>query len=321
MTRTLTRRGRLGAVLRPHASGRRRAARRRLRVTPRMRLAALAIVILAALLFGAWMWVRDSSLVGVDQVTISGASGADAMAIRSALRSSARNMTTLDVQTSRLRAAVASFPEVKGLRVRTVFPHRIVIDVVEERPVAVVDDGGREVPVAGDGTILRAVAVSSTLPTIPLSVPPVGRRLKEGRAAEEVALLGAAPYQLLPKISQVTIAVPHGLVAQLRDGPSSVLRPSLTTGREVDRRDRGSRRLRLGRRLVHRRDRPRPAGRRRRFRERENLRPRREYLRAHREQRQRRLVGCGPSRRELDWRRDARQRRIHSVHHRRGCHG
>jgi cell division protein FtsQ len=185
-----------------------------------MRLAAVASLLVAGLLFGAWMWVRDSSLVGVDQVTITGASGADATAIRAALRSAAHNMTTLDVQMSHLRTAVAPFPDVKRLQVKTEFPHRLVIDVIEQRPVGLIDAGGREVPVAADGTILRSVALSSTLPTIPISVPPVGRRLREGRAAEAVALLAAAPYQLLPRISQVTTVAGHGLVAELRNGPS-----------------------------------------------------------------------------------------------------
>jgi hypothetical protein len=64
------------------------------------------------------------------------------------------------------------------------------------------------------------VSVSTPLPAIPLSVPPVGRRLSEGRAADAVALLAAAPYQLLAKIEQATIVAGHGLVAQLRNGPS-----------------------------------------------------------------------------------------------------
>jgi cell division protein FtsQ len=214
ITRTLTRRGRLGAGLRH------RSARRRPRITPRMRLAALVSLVMAGVLFGAWMWVRDSSLVGVDQVTITGVSGADAPAIRSALRSAARNMTTLDVQMAHLRTAVAPFPDVKRLEVKTAFPHRLVIAVIEQRPVGLIDAGGRQMPVAADGTILRSVPVSTTLPTIPVTVPPVGSRLREGRAAEAVALLAAAPYQLLSKISQVTTVAGHGLVAQLRNGPS-----------------------------------------------------------------------------------------------------
>ena len=225
-TRTLSRRGarrRASRAATPAGGGRRwrvLATRPRIRLTPRVRLAIVAAVLLAGLLFAAWLWVRDSSLVAVDRVTINGTTGADAPEIRAALRSAARNMTTLDVQMAQLRTAVAPFPEVKRLRVRAVFPHRMVIDVIEQRPVAVVDIGGRQVPVASDGTLLRAVSTSSPLPMIPLSVPPVGPRLSEGRAADAVALLAAAPYQLLPKIEQATIVTGHGLVAQLKGGPS-----------------------------------------------------------------------------------------------------
>ncbi len=219
-TRTLARRGRrirwtwlsglTGSPMR----------RRRLRFTPRAQLAAALTVLVGGLLFGAWLWLRDSSLVAVNRVTIAGVIGTDAGAIRSALRSAARNMTTLDVQMGQLRTAVAPFPEVRRLEVRTAFPHQMVIVVIEERPVAVVQSGGRAVPVAADGTLLRSVTVSSSLPTISLSVPPVGKRLAEGRAADLVGLLAAAPDQLLPRISQASIVGGHGLVAQLRGGPS-----------------------------------------------------------------------------------------------------
>lgn len=185
-----------------------------------MRLALLIVLLLAGLGSGGWMWLRDSSLVAVSQVTITGERGADAGAIRSALRSAARNMTTLDVQMGQLRTAVAPFPEVRRLHVRTVFPHRMVIEVVEQRPVGILEVAGRTVPVAADGTILRSVAASSSLPGIPLSVLPAGRHVLERRAADAVALLGAAPDQLLARISQVTTVSGHGLVAQLRNGPS-----------------------------------------------------------------------------------------------------
>jgi cell division protein FtsQ len=184
-----------------------------------MRLALLGVVVLAGLAFGGWMWLRDSSLVAVSQVAITGERGADAGAIRSALRSAARNMTTLDVQMGQLRTAVAPFPEVRRLRVRTVFPHRMVIEVIEQRPVGILEVDGRAVPVAADGTILRSVAASSSLPAIPLSVLPAGRHVHD-RAADAVALLAAAPDQLLGGISQVTTVQGHGLVAQLRNGPS-----------------------------------------------------------------------------------------------------
>jgi hypothetical protein len=41
-----------------------------------------------------------------------------------------------------------------------------------------------------------------------------------GPAAAAIKLLSAAPGELLPKISQVTTVAPHGLVAQVRGGPS-----------------------------------------------------------------------------------------------------
>src|SRR3954469_1023979 len=62
------------------------AAARHLR-PPRLRARAwvLLTLLLAAAAFGAWLWVRDSSLVRVDQVLVTGATGAEAPAVRDAL--------------------------------------------------------------------------------------------------------------------------------------------------------------------------------------------------------------------------------------------
>jgi cell division septal protein FtsQ len=175
---------------------------------------------LGLFLFGAWTWLRDSSLVSVEHVKISGVQGADAATIRSALRSAAQSMTTLDVQVGRLRTAVAPFPEVKSLDVETQFPHGMSIRVIEHHPVGLIELAGRHIAVAGDGTLLRGVSVTSQLPVIPVSVPPVGRRLTEASAAGDVAVLAAAPVGLVSRISQVTSVAGHGPVAQIRDGPS-----------------------------------------------------------------------------------------------------
>ncbi len=184
----------------------------------RLVLAVLAVLVLA--LGGGWLWLRDSSLVAVQRVVVVGQSGPDAGAIRSALTSAARGMTTLDVRVSELRAAVASFPEVKDLRVSTQFPHGVRIQVIEQLPVAVVDVGGRRMAVAGDGTLLHDASATASLPLIPLTVPPGGPRLTEPWAVNAVALLGAAPYQLLTHVTQVSAVAGHGLVAQLKGGPA-----------------------------------------------------------------------------------------------------
>jgi cell division protein FtsQ len=177
-------------------------------------------VLLALLLTGGWFLVRDSSLVSVDHVTVTGVDGADAAAIRSALRSAGRKMTTLDVQTAELRRAVSRFPEVKGLRVSTQFPHGLTIRVLESVPVAEVDVAGKKVPLTSDGRVLPARRATASLPLIVLAEPPSGSRLTQPWTLAAARLLGAAPYQLLPRVAEIMNVTGRGLVAQLRDGPS-----------------------------------------------------------------------------------------------------
>ncbi|TML95899.1 MAG: FtsQ-type POTRA domain-containing protein [Actinobacteria bacterium] len=177
---------------------------------------ALALAVLGG---GAWLWLRDSSLVSVTRVAVSGVDGLQAGQITSALRAAARNMTTLDVRTDQLRMAVSPYPVVKDLEVSTQFPHGMRIHVIEQRPVGAVVAAGRTIAVAGDGTLLHDVPAAA-LPTIPLGVPPGGSRLTDPGARDAAALLAAAPTALLGRLIQVTTVAPHGLVAQLRNGPS-----------------------------------------------------------------------------------------------------
>jgi cell division protein FtsQ len=204
-------------------SGRRAARRRRPRrirarlprLSPRVLIAVIAVL---ALLGGAWLWVRQSTLVAVKRVTVAGASGPDAGEIRQALISAARDMTTLDVHMSHLRTAVSPYPVVKRLEVSTQFPHGMRIRVIEQVPVAVVQVDGRRTPVAGDGTLLRDVTTDAQLPSIGLTVAPGGTQLT-GIAGTEARLLAQAPDQLLPKVQLASSDATHGLVVQMRNGP------------------------------------------------------------------------------------------------------
>jgi hypothetical protein len=92
--------------------------------------------------------------------------------------------------------------------------------VLEQQPVAAVVVGGRQIAVAGDGTVLHDLSGAGTLPQIPVKVDPGGRRLTDRDALAAVALLSAAPTAMLPHVSQVATVSPHGLVAQIRGGPS-----------------------------------------------------------------------------------------------------
>jgi cell division protein FtsQ len=215
--------GRLGRLGRRRQTGipRRelRGLGRRSLPRPRARtVAAVAAVLL--LLAGGWMWFRDSSLVAVRRVSVSGVSGPDAAQIRAALTRAAKTMTTLDVNIGALRTAVQPYPVVKHLQVSTRFPHGMRIRVVEQIPVAAIGVNGRTTAVSADGTLLHDVVASSQLPVIPLRVPPGGSRLTDSGTRDAVAVLAAAPYDMLGHISQVTTVTGHGLVAQLRNGPS-----------------------------------------------------------------------------------------------------
>lgn len=199
-----------------------RLSRRRRRRLPRPGPRALAVVVaLLALAGGAWLWLRNSSLVAVERVTVVGVSGRDAGQIRDALVAAARNMTTLNVKMGALRTAVQPFPVVKQLHVVTGFPHRMRIEVTEQVPVATISAAGQQVAVSADGTLLHGSTIPGSLPTIPLSVSPGGTHVT-GTTLRIVRLLAAAPYQLLDKVSQASETGSEGLVAQLRNGPKVV---------------------------------------------------------------------------------------------------
>jgi cell division protein FtsQ len=193
----------------------------RLRLSPRGRLKLLvALAFMLMVLVGGWLWLRDSSLVGVKRVAVVGASGPDASQIRSALRAAGRHMTTLDVQMSKLHRAVARFSIVKDLQVSTQFPHGLKINVIEQIPVATVASGTRRIAVTGDGVLLRDVRPSPSLPVISVRALPHGRRLSDRGALRAVSILGGAPYQLLSHVGGVTSTAAHGIVVELRQGPS-----------------------------------------------------------------------------------------------------
>lgn len=190
----------------------------RRRISLRVRVAIAAVAVLA-LLGGAWLWVRDSSLVAVQKVAISGVYGPESGQIRQALTLAARNMTTLDVRVGQLRTAVGPYPVVKDLRVSTQFPHGLRIRVIERLPVGAIVAGGHAVAVTGDGTLLHDVAAGS-LPQVPVRLLPGGSVLTDRPTLDALALLSVTPTRMLSRIAQVTETSAHGLVAQLRPGPS-----------------------------------------------------------------------------------------------------
>jgi cell division septal protein FtsQ len=179
-----------------------------------------AVLLAAAVLGATWLWFRDSSLVAVKHVRITGVSGPESKRIRSALTAAAHTMTTLDVQLSRLRTAVAPYPAVKSLHVATDFPHELRIYVLEEIPVATLTVGGREVAVSADGAVLRGRNIKRRLPVIPVRALPVGPRVTALQNRQELRVLTSAPRKLRARVTAVLHTPEHGIVLKLRAGPS-----------------------------------------------------------------------------------------------------
>jgi cell division protein FtsQ len=178
--------------------------------------AVLGIAVLLAVLAPLGIWIRDSSLVGVEDVAVSGIEGDQAAQIRRALVSAARGMTTLHVREAALLSAVSAYPVVRSLRTETDFPHgmRIVVNAYE--PVGAVRAGGALTAVAGDGTLLRGSATRG-LPFVAIDGRG-GERLRRGDALGAVRLLAAAPRALRERVARVYLG-PRGLTTTMQNGP------------------------------------------------------------------------------------------------------
>src|SRR3712207_5355257 len=137
----------------------------RLRLPRRALLVAGALVVAVV---GGFLFVRDSAFVQIEEVHVCGASGPDGPKVESTLRRIAREMTTLNADAERLRRAVASYPTVDDVALDRDLPNGLTITVLERRPVGVVDDGGRRVPVTADGRLLRGATPPVDVPELAL---------------------------------------------------------------------------------------------------------------------------------------------------------
>lgn len=195
----------------------RRSARRGVVVA-----AALALALLAV--YG--LWLRDSPLVAVERVEVTGLTGPDAPELEARIVRRARTMTTLNVRTDPLEEAIAEHPALRRIEASPSLPHDLEVRVVEHRPVARLRAGRRDGPVvAADGTLLRGLRVGRPLAEVGVTdIPPRSeRRVRERRARRLVRALAAAPGPLGRRLERVREEPGRGLVLRLRDGPDLVL--------------------------------------------------------------------------------------------------
>lgn len=192
----------------------------------RLRLVLLVVLVALPLLAGGWLLLRKSSFVRVEHVQVSGMHGPQAHAIEAALSSAASNMSTLDIHSAALRAAVASFPVVQSVKAIPRFPHGLRIEVIEQPPVAALTIAGERTAVAADGVVLGPALLSSSLPT--LSAPQsataetgqqvVGQQRVQGQSLlAELTVLGAVPKPMQRYVTRVyTSSGGQGLTVAMR---------------------------------------------------------------------------------------------------------
>jgi cell division protein FtsQ len=187
----------------------------------RRKLLRRAPYVAAALLIalaGAYVALRDSSMVGVEKVTVRGASGPDAPKIEATLRQAAQEMTTLNVDAGELRETVDAYPTVTGVEVDRGFPHEVTITVLERTPVAVIDAGGRTVPLSADGRLLQGATPPEDVPALALNDRAPGSRIDDARGRRLVALAAAAPAALRRRAVRASVT-DKGLTMTMDRGP------------------------------------------------------------------------------------------------------
>jgi cell division protein FtsQ len=178
-------------------------------------IGALAVVIA----FGAgWMVARNASVFAVRSVKIVGVQGDSAQLISNQLTTAARGMTTTHFSVAKLRAAVSRFAQVSHVYALTKFPHGVEIKVKERRTVAVLLIAGHRVAVASDGTLLPQSSGLASLPAITPALMPVHDHVVDSFTLSALALLGAAPRQMLADFAGVTSSA-KGLTVHVRNGP------------------------------------------------------------------------------------------------------
>ena len=185
----------------------------------RLMILSSAVLVLAS---AYMLWLRDSSLVAVKQVSVSGLSGKTADRARAALVRAATESTTLHVDRAAIERAAEAFPAIRAVVITPDFPNGLTIRVVEHRPVAVLELGARKIAVAGDGSVLPGLAGKVALPGIEIEGALPTRQVGRGPALDAVRVAGGAPAAITDRLEKIEREGGRGVVAHIKDGPELV---------------------------------------------------------------------------------------------------
>ena len=189
------------------------------RLQRRLAVLSCAVLVLAA---GYMFWLRDSGLVAVKDVSVSGLTGGDADSARAAIERAARDSTTLHVDRAAIEEVAEAFPAIRGVVITPDFPNSMSIRVIEHRPVAVLRLGARRVAVAGDGSVLEGIPAKGSLPTIEIAGGFPARQVEPGAALDAVRVAGGAPAVITARLEKVARQRGRGVVVHVKNGPELV---------------------------------------------------------------------------------------------------
>jgi cell division protein FtsQ len=145
----------------------------------RLRLALIAVAAIGVLA-GGYLGLRASPVFGVDEVTVIGAKGSAAEAIRTRVDAAVGSQSLLSIDPQAVADQVAGLPLVRSVQVDRAFPHELRIRVVTERAAAIVTTGTSRYTIARSGRVMGEAPGSSKLPQLSASaaaVPQPGQAL------------------------------------------------------------------------------------------------------------------------------------------------
>lgn len=185
---------------------------------PSLRATLIGVpLVLGALAIAYFAWFQNSSFVAVSDVRVKGLT-TDSERIAAALTDEAESMTTLNFDTARLEAATGAFPTVASVDADPDFPSGVTIRVKERPPVLLVQSADGEVPVAGDGTVLRGLELGDAVADLPaIEVDDLGQSATlSGAALAQAQIAGAAPEPLRPLVEGISYDDELGVEVTMR---------------------------------------------------------------------------------------------------------
>ena len=193
----------------------RQRSRRRAKRLPTVRRVLMAGAVVLLLAGGGWA-LLDSSLVGVREVTVQGTSRLTvAQVLAAAHVKSGESLIRIDP--SSIARRVEALPAVARATVSRSWPHRIVIDVVERKALAVVNAGSGPTLLDGDGVPFATVATAPRgLVSVIVGAPVPGAGDADARAAMQV--LVALPTSMRADVVRVHAPSPYNVSLDLRNG-------------------------------------------------------------------------------------------------------